>query len=121
LNDWYVRVNSGGNLFQIAIGRNAPWYERSGLHSVLKGKIREKKDTHRTTISMIARPSNGYLFGLSLVFLFITAVLFYSVLKNITPPIIISSILLFLFYTLFLVDFNLQLKAYKLIIDSLFN
>ena len=121
LNDWYVRMNFKDNRFSIAIGRNAPWYEKSGMGSVLKGKIRQKRITETTNISMIIRPSYQYVFSLGLIFFFITVVLFYAILNNVKPLLILSSILLFAWYFGFLIDFNWQAKAYRRIIGNCFN
>lgn len=76
LNDWYVRIDFTSNRFQIALGRNAPRFQPSGIHTVLKGKIRGNTNTQGTTISMIVRPSGEYVLSLGLIFVFITAVLF---------------------------------------------
>ncbi|HMK27363.1 MAG TPA: hypothetical protein VK483_15130 [Chitinophagaceae bacterium] len=101
VNDWFVRINFSGNRFQIMIGRNAQWHERSGMHSVLKGKSRKKNNKQESNISMIVRPSDAYVIYLGLMFLFITMFLLYAIANNSTPVIIISSILLFCLISFF--------------------
>jgi hypothetical protein len=120
-SDRYVRINFTGNRFQIDLGRNAPRFARSGIHSVLKGKIRQNTNTQETAISMIVRPNDEYVLSLGLVVVFISAVLVYSIINHLTSPLIISSILLFLGYTLFFIDFNSHVKSFKRIIDNCFN
>ena len=119
-NNNYVRLNFTGDRFRIALGQIARRWQRSGIHSVLKGKMTENPNKQGTTIVMSVRPSDEYVILLGLAFLFIIGFLFFSIINHDTPPIIISSIMLFAWYTGFLILFNSQVRSFKRIIDDCF-
>lgn len=121
--DWYIGVNISGYDFWISIGRNAPRLERSGLHTVLKGKMKEnnKQDIKATIMTMTIRPANNYVIGLCLIFLCICMALVYAILNDISSLMIVSYSLLFIGYIVFLIDFNLQVKIYLRMINNWFD
>jgi len=118
---WLVLIGFSVDRFDIALKyKYLKVFQREGIRTVLKGRIREDKNTDRSVVSMVVRPSDGYIILLSFVFVAISTALFYGSANNITGLTIVSSILLFFWYFGFLLHFNSQIKTYRQIIESCF-
>jgi hypothetical protein len=125
-DDWVIRTDFTSNGFQTALTlkliTKIPFLlRREGIRTVLKGKIRQNKNIEGAIISMIVRPTDEYIYILCFLFSALIAALFYAILKNNTELLIISSILVFVSYIGFLIDFNSQVRVYKKIIDTCVN
>lgn len=119
LDHKYVRLHLKENRFQIMSGENTKWLgQEPGIRTILKGTIIE--DKAGTTISIAIRPTDRYLLILACMFLFIVAVLSYSIATHNSTPTVISSILLFSFYTMLLIFFNSLVKRYRRVITGCF-
>ena len=121
LNDWNLRISFTTFRFQMVIGRKTQSWQRGGISSILKGYIKTSENSNETSISIIIRPTNQYIISLLIIILFIAIILWYGISRSITPVFVISSILLFLWYIFFLIDFNLQTNSLRQVINSCLN
>jgi len=118
---WLISVDFNTDRFQIAL-KQKRWFllQRENIGTILKGKIIENKTIGKFAVSMLVRLSDEYVYLLGFIFSALIGALVYGLANHITDLSIISSILIFMCYTMSLITFNLQVKIYKRIINSFF-